>query len=37
MSDAAAFAILTLAQNSESLNGVPGKGNFKPQNQLKTL
>ncbi len=37
MSDAAAFSILTFAMNTESLNGQPGKGNFKPQNQLKTL
>ncbi len=37
MSDAAAFTILTFAMNTESLNGTPGKGNFKPQNQLKAL
>jgi Zn-dependent M28 family amino/carboxypeptidase len=36
-SDAAAFAILTFAMNTESVNGTPGKGNFKPQNQLKSL
>ncbi len=37
MSDAAAFTILTFAMNTETLNGVPGKGNFKEQNQLKAL
>ncbi|MFP3915769.1 MAG: M28 family peptidase [Actinomycetota bacterium] len=37
MSDAAAFAILTYSMNTESVNGVPGKGNFKPQNQLKAV
>ena len=36
-SDAAAFAILTYAMNTESVNGQSGKGNFKPQNQLKPL
>ncbi len=36
-SDAAAFAILTFAQNTETLNGQKGKGNFSPQNQLKAL
>lgn len=37
MSDAAAFAILTFSMNTESVNGVAGKGNFKPQNQLKAV
>ena len=36
-SDAAAFSILTFAQNTETLNGQKGKGNFSPQNQLKAL
>ncbi|MCA1691854.1 MAG: M28 family peptidase, partial [Actinobacteria bacterium] len=31
MSDAAAYAILVLAQNTEGVNGVKGKGNFKPK------
>jgi Zn-dependent M28 family amino/carboxypeptidase len=30
MSDAAAFAILTYAMNTEAVNGVSGKGNFQP-------
>ena len=30
-SDAAAFAILTYGMNTESINGIKGKGNFKPQ------
>lgn len=30
-SDAAAFAILTYAMNTESINGTPGKGNFSPE------
>jgi Zn-dependent M28 family amino/carboxypeptidase len=36
-SDAAAFAILTFAQSTETLNGERGKGNFSPRNQLKSL
>ncbi len=31
MSDAAAFAIITFAQNTEGVNGERGKGNFKPE------
>jgi Zn-dependent M28 family amino/carboxypeptidase len=37
MTDATAFAILTYSMNTESVNGVSGKGNFKQQNQLKPL
>lgn len=37
MSDAAAFAILTYSMNTESVNEQAGKGNFKPQNELKAL
>ncbi len=37
MSKAAAFAILTYSMNTESVNGVSGKGNFKPINNLKLL
>ncbi len=37
MSDAAAFTILTFAMNTETVNGVPGKGNFSEGNQLKAL
>ncbi len=36
-SDAVAFSMLTYAMNTETVNGVAGKGNFKPQNQLKPL
>ncbi len=36
-SDAVAFSILTYAMNTESVNGMKGKGNFKPQNQFKPL
>ena len=31
-SDAVAASVLTYAMNTESVNGQPGKGNFKPQN-----
>lgn len=31
MSDAVAFAVITFAQNTEGVNGVKGKGNFKPK------
>jgi Zn-dependent M28 family amino/carboxypeptidase len=31
MSDAAAFAVITFAQNTEGVNGEKGKGNFKPK------
>lgn len=37
MTDATAFAILTYSMNTESVNGVSGKGNLKQQNQLKPL
>lgn len=37
MSDAAAFAILTYSMNTESVNDEAGKGNFRPQNELKAL
>jgi len=37
MTDAAAFAILAYSMNTESVNGVSGKGNFKQQNQLIPL
>ena len=33
MSDAIANAVITYAQNTESINGVRGKGNFKPSSQ----
>jgi Zn-dependent M28 family amino/carboxypeptidase len=33
MSDAAAHATITLAQNTVTVNGVRGKGNFKPQHE----
>ncbi len=33
MSDAIANAVITYAQNTESINGVRGKGNFKPSPQ----
>ena len=31
MSDAVAFSVITFAQNTEGVNGVRGKGNFKPE------
>ena len=31
MADAAAFAVITFAQNTEGVNGEKGKGNFKPK------
>ena len=31
MSDAAAAATVTLAQSTAAINGVEGKGNFKPE------
>ena len=31
MSDAVAFSVITFAQNTEGVNGVRGKGNFKPK------
>jgi Zn-dependent M28 family amino/carboxypeptidase len=37
MTDAAAFAILTYAMNTSSINGAGGKGNFKPNNVEKAL
>jgi Zn-dependent M28 family amino/carboxypeptidase len=37
MADATAFTILTYSMNTETINGVSGKGNFKQQNQLKPL
>ncbi|MEA2685750.1 MAG: hypothetical protein QOE93_945 [Actinomycetota bacterium] len=32
MSDAVAYSVITFAQNTEGVNGVKGKGNFKPRN-----
>jgi Zn-dependent M28 family amino/carboxypeptidase len=37
MSDAAAAAVITLAQTTTSINGVRGKGNFKPRNGRELL
>lgn len=37
MSDAAAAAVITLAQSTTSINGVRGKGNFKPKNGRELL
>lgn len=31
MSDAVAYSVITFAQNTEGVNGVKGKGNFKPK------
>ena len=37
MADAAAHATLTLAMNTESVNGRRGKGNFKPDGHAEPL
>ena len=37
MSDAAAHAVITYAQNTVTVNGKPGKGNFKPKPDAPTI